>query len=339
MMKTEKNRLMDVKAKGAKWLSLALCLTAGFSFSACSDDDGEGGGGAGSGVAAQQMPKVADAGIQFPVTQYSEYYGSYIETYTYSNGRMTGGSYPYGSISMGTYSLGIYSISSNPLVLTEQRDDRSSTFRNIRVNGNGFMTYAELFSDNDRGSFTWRYDAEGHLLSESGNMTYSDGGSSSWTCTNTWENGNLMNAEFRYEEDGEVDSEVCTFTYGDGQWNNPGVYPAHWIKATLLEMPILFYSGLMGRTTKNIPTSVTRIDFDGNETTYNTVAVNYNQDRSIQSIEVQNVSSYGSSYTDIYRFGYADYPIQQQSGYSATPAWKSPKAVHSLKARRMMKRK
>ena len=69
MMKTEKNRLMDVKAKGAKWLSLALCLTAGFSFSACSDDDGEGGGGAGSGVAAQQMPKVADAGIQFPVME------------------------------------------------------------------------------------------------------------------------------------------------------------------------------------------------------------------------------------------------------------------------------
>ena len=101
----------------------------------------------------------------------------------------------------------------------------------------------------------------------------------------------------------------------------------------------MFYSGLMGRTTKNIPTSVTRIDFDGNETTYNTVAVNYNQDRSIQSIEVQNVSSYGSSYTETYRFGYADYPIQQQSGYSATPAWKSPKAVHGMKARRMMKRK
>ena len=136
---------MDVKTQGVKWFSLALCLMAGFNLSACSDDDDEGGnGGAGSGVAAQQMPKVADAGIQFPVTQYSEYYGSYIETYTYSNGRMTGGSYPYGSISMGTYSLGIYSISSNPLVLTEQRDDRSSTFRNIRVNGNGFMTYAEF---------------------------------------------------------------------------------------------------------------------------------------------------------------------------------------------------
>ena len=29
---------MDVKAKGAKWLSLALCLTAGFSFSAGATD-------------------------------------------------------------------------------------------------------------------------------------------------------------------------------------------------------------------------------------------------------------------------------------------------------------
>ena len=70
-MKTTKNRLMDVKARGAKWFSLALCLTAGFSLSACSDDDD--GNGGGSGVTAQQMPKVADAGIQFPVTQYSDY--------------------------------------------------------------------------------------------------------------------------------------------------------------------------------------------------------------------------------------------------------------------------
>ena len=319
---------MDVKAKGTKWLSLALCLTAGFSLSACSDDDDEGGnGGAGSGVAAQQMPKVADAGIQFPVTQYSEY-DTDINTFTYSDGRMTGGSTSWESR---------YSITSNPLVLTEQADDYSGTYRNIRMNSNGFMTYAELSASGsdsydgnwyERGSITWRYDAEGHLLSESGKITDSSDGPYSWICTYTWENGNLMNAEYRDEEDGEVYRYVCTFSYGDGQWDNPGVYPAHWINVSGMEMPVLFYSGLMGRTTKNIPTSVTERDFDGDEesyrSTYNTVAVNYNQDRSIQSIEVQNVSSYGSSYTETYRFGYADYPIQQeQSGYSAAPAKKS----------------
>ena len=329
---------MDVKAKGVKWLSLALCLTAGFSFSACSDDDDEGGnGGVGSGVAAQQMPKVADAGIQFPVTQYSEY-SSYMETYTYSDGRMTVGSNSEGDN---------YSVIFNPLVLKLQESDYLGTFRNIKVNGNGFMTYAEIsgsssFDGNwyERGSITWRYDAEGHLVSESGNLTYSDDGPYSWTCTYTWENGNLMNAEYRNEEDGEVYRYVCTFTYGDGQWNNPGVYPAHWIYVSEMGMPVLFYSGLMGRTTKNIPTSVTERHFDGDEEsysiTYNTVAVNYNQDRSIQSIEVQN-ASYGSSYTETYRFGYADYPIQQQT-YSAAPAKKSSKAVRGMKARRMMSR-
>ena len=96
---------MDVKARGAKWFSLALCLTAGFSLSACSDDDD--GNGGGSGVTAQQMPKVADAGIQFPVTQYSDYYSD-METYTYSDGRMTGVSNSDGDR---------YSITSNPLVL------------------------------------------------------------------------------------------------------------------------------------------------------------------------------------------------------------------------------
>ena len=329
---------MDVKARGVKWFSLALCLTAGFSLSACSDDDeGGNGGGAGSGVAAQQMPKVADAGIQFPVTQYSEY-SSYMETYTYSDGRMTVGSNSEGDN---------YSVISNPLVLKLQESDYLGTFRNIKVNGNGFMTYAEISGSSsfdvnwyEKGSITWRYDAEGHLVSESGNLTYSDDGPYSWACTYTWENGNLVKTEYRTEDEGYVYREVCTFTYVDGQWENTGVFPEHFIDTGELGMPILFYAGLMGRTTKNIPVSVTEKEYDGDEesysTTYNTVAVNYNQDRSIQSIEVQN-ASYGSSYTETYRFGYADYPIQEQT-YSVASSKKSLKAVHGMKARRMMRR-
>ena len=160
-MKTTKNRLMDVKARGAKWFSLALCLTAGFSLSACSDDDD--GNGGGSGVTAQQMPKVADAGIQFPVTQYSNYYSD-METYTYSDGRMTGVSNSDGDR---------YSITSNPLVL-EITDSYGASYdvtklHNIRVNDMGFITYAEMsYSEFDEytgnyeisGSFSFEYDAE-----------------------------------------------------------------------------------------------------------------------------------------------------------------------------------
>ena len=327
-----------------KWLCAALCLAAGFGLSACSDDDEGGGGGAGGGVAAQQMPLVADAGIQFPVTQYSEYYLSDMTTYTYSGGRMTGAATSDGDS---------YSVTSNPLTLTELGDDYTSTLRNIRVNGNGFMTYAEISSSGsdyydgnwyERGSVTWRYDAEGHLVGESGNITESSDGSYSWTCTYTWENGNLMNAEYRDEEDGEVYRYVCTFTYGDGQWNNPGVYPAHLINVSGMELPVLFYSGLLGRTTKNIPASVTERNFDGDEgfyrSTYNTVAVNYNQDNSVQSVVLQYVSSYGSSsYTYTYRYGYADYPIAQEDTYSAAPSVKGGQVAKSLKrARRMMRR-
>ena len=331
-MKTEKNRLMDVKAKGAKWLSLALCLTAGFSFSACSDDDGEGGGGAGSGVAAQQMPKVADAGIQFPVMEQSGGHGSF--DFTYSDGRVV------------DWGDDFLSLSFNPLVIKGEEPTYTEEYKNIKMNAKGFMTYADYsyswseYNDigNAHGTLVWMYDEEGHLVKEVANIDDSSDGLISWTCQWKWENGNLVSGQ--YEEDGDVTQ--YAFTYDTDKWENPGVYVfMSDISGCLSDE--FFYSGLMGLPTRNIPTRMMIRELDGGEeshrSTYNTVAVNYNPDGSVQSIEMQNVFSYGSSYTETYRFGYADYPIQQQSGYSAAPAWKSPKAVHSLKARRMMKRK
>ena len=320
---------MSKKAYGVKGLSLALCLAAGFSFSACSDDD-EGSGG---GSAAQEMPKVEDAGIQFPVTQLSNGYDT--ESYSYSaDGRMTGGSTSYGIR---------YTITYEPLTLTEQDGDYTGTFRNIKTNSNGFMTYAEVsYSDSeysDSGSITWKYDANGHLTSESGNITNSSDGPYSWTCTYTWENGNLMNAEYREEWEGETYREAYTFAYNGNQWENPGIYPEGMIEVNGTMMPILFYSGLLGRTTQNIPTRVTETDYEGDRETYsntdNAVDVDYNPDGSVKSIEMQD-ESYGN--TDTYYFGYADYPIQGLPSYSAAPAKKSPKAFRSMKERRMMKR-
>ena len=323
-----------------------LCLAAVFGLSACKDDD-EGGGDGGAGAVAQQMPLVANAGIQFPVTQYLNEDYSEMETYTYADGRMTGA-----ATSWEGYS---YLITSNPLVLVEQSyysdtEYGSSTMRNIRVNENGFMTYAEFsFEESDsydgnsydRGYNTWEYDAEGHLVGESGNITETsdEDGPYSWTCTYTWENGYLMNAEYRDEEGGRVNRTVCTFAYGDGQWNNPGVYPARMIEVSFMGMPVLFYSGLLGRSTKNIPTSVTVRYFEGDveyPNTYNTVAVNYNQDQSVKSIEVQNVYS---SYTRAYRYGYAGYPIEEET-YSAAPTVKKGgQTAKGLKrAWRMMRR-
>ena len=264
-MKRRVNNVFRLALAGSvKWFCAGLCFAAVFGLSACKDDD-EGGDGGGAGAVAQQMPLVANAGIQFPVTQYSE--RNDMETYTYADGRMTGAATSREKSS--------YSITSNPLVLTEQNfysdtDYRICTVRNIRVNENGFMTYAEIsdyginpYEDewSEGGSVTYSYDAEGHLVSESG--TYTEGSSTfNWTCTYTWENGNLMNMDYRGEDEEEAYHDVYTFVYGDGQWNNPGVYPVQMMDISIMEMPLVFYSGLMGRTTKNIPTSVTVTESD-----------------------------------------------------------------------------
>ncbi len=318
-----------------KWLCLGLCLTAGFTLSSCDDDEGEGGGG--GGTPAQQPPKVADAGIQFPVTQYSEY-SSYVETYTYADGRITGGTTPYGTQ---------YSITQNPLTLTSISGSGSATqsLYNIQSNGSGFMTYAQCsysYSDStasyyEKGSIRWEYDAEGHLLKESASITESSDGPCSWTSTYTWQDGNLMTAEYSYEEYGDVWRTGCTFTYDTSKWSNTGVFPAHMIEMSGLEIPILFYGGLLGRTTKNIPTSVTENEYDGDSIIWSqtTTVTNVicNSDKSVRSVETEN----GYGYTETYRFGYAAYPIDMPS-YSAATAMQKGKAVRAMKkARRMQK--
>lgn len=336
---------MDVKARGAKWLSLALCLTAGFSLSACSDDDEGGNGGAGSGVAAQQMPKVADAGIQFPVTQYSEDSYGIDETYMYSDGRMTGGSNSYG---------GRYSITSNPLVVTESSDYGDEFLRNIKVNGNGFIVSMDWYENDNvsevkRGTFNFEYDAEGHLVREFGQYEDLD---EMWHYTNTytWENGNLVAAEYSDRgEDGGVYTHSCTFTYDTSRWLNPGIY-----HPVLIDIstgggiwPILFYSGLLGHPTRNIPATWVEVADDEYRCSCTTTAVNTNMDSSVSSVDYDlSMETYydgGTVYRNTgsgsYRYGYADYPIQQeQSGYSVAPSEKSSKAVRSIRARRMMRR-
>ena len=328
---------MDVKAKGAKWLSLALCLTAGFSLSACSDDD-EGSGNTGGGG-------VTNAGIQFPVTQIADEDGPATTYYEYSNGRMTGGSY--GSVSLGIVTWDHpFSFSYNPLVITEEETEPGfsylCTMSNIKLNGNGFMTYAEFSSrtssgddvERDNGSATWEYDSEGHLISESGNGNDSYG-PYSWNWTYTWENGNLTKIEYYDDMGDDAYHFVSTLTYEESLWKNTGVYPGY-IFGCFIGNDYLYYSGLLGRTTKLIPTSIT--DVNGSYTEIYTVKeVNYNPDGSIRRIVVADQN--GNTRYETERYGYADYPIQQeQSGYSVAPSKKSSKAFRGMKARRMMSR-
>lgn len=313
-----------------KWLCAALCLAAGFGLSACSDDDEGEGGGAGGGVAAQQMPLVANAGIQFPVTQYSDDPYS-VKIFTYSGGRMT---------EMYEEDNQKVSISTHPLVIREiyymyGHYYEESVFRNIKQNDRGFMTFAEYEEENGTCHIcSLEYDAEGHLIKDT---SHGDDGYSS-TCSYTWEDGNLTSAVYSTEGGSNYRKE-SSFTYDVNKWENPGVYPAQFIDVSD-RGEALFYAGLFGRSTKNIPVSVTeRISQIGHEPetlTYQTVAVNYNPDGSVESIEVQ---LNGSSYTQTYRYGYADYPIKQEEAYSAASSVKGGQAAKSLKrARRMARR-
>lgn len=316
-----------------KWLCAALCLAAGFGLSACSDDDEGDGGGAGGGVAAQQMPLVADAGIQFPVTQYSEYSLSDMTTYTYSGGRMTGRK---------SNNASSFAVTSNPLVVKEwfaDEEDDFTTYSDVRLNKKGFIVSAKCVYLGGSGSANWIYDDNGYLVAESGTAAGTEDGESyswNWSSTYTWSDGNLMRLETTYVEDGEAETDVTTYTYGRADWNNPGVafsmeqgYCGNFF-GDFGDDSYMFSAGLMGYLPKNIPTQiVTKFD-DGylDEKTIN--EVEYNPDGSIQYIVMNGY---------YYRYGYADYPIAQEDTYSAAPSVKGGQVAKSLKrARRMMRR-
>lgn len=333
-----------------KWLCAALCLAAGFGLSACSDDDEGGeGGGAVSGVAAQQMPLVADAGIQFPVTQQCPE-GLYweMQTYTYADGRMTGGNN--------------FTISTNPLELTNDGDvliRDIDVLRNIKVNGDGFIVYADIYDEDDNGTMAkwaschFEYDADGHLVREHGTWDESlDNSTYQYTCTYTWENGNLVKAKYsdRRNSDGDTYTYTCTFTYDADRWLNPGIYPPTFIDASFMDdWPFLFYSGLLGRTTRNIPATFTEENSEEGSCSYTTTAINTNQDGSIASWVLNGIRQYYDENDDLYLepyefsttylYGYADYPISQEESYYAAPSVKGGQSAKSpKKARRMMRR-
>ena len=340
-MKTRLNKQLPVVSAGSvKWFCVALCLTAGFGLSACSDDDDEGGGG---GTPAQQPPKVADVGIQHPVTQFARSWFE-IDGFTYADGRMTGGTYNGGRMS--------FSISSNPMVIREwyEGEDRTSTYSNIKVNESGFVTSADCsFSRTDSlggtdgtASARFTYDANGYLLTESGTNTgISDGESYSysWSSTYTWSDGNLMRVETSYVEDGETETDVITYTYGRSDWTNSGVdfpmevgYCGNFF-GDFGDEYYIFSAGLMGRLTKNIPTRVVKMGDNGAYSRTHTInEVEYNPDGSIRKI---TMDGYEYGY-----YGYPAYPIQQQQGtYSAAAAAKTEQAARSLKrTHRMMRR-
>ena len=308
-----------------------LCMLA-VGFASCSDDDDDKGKGNDNGGVAQELPSSSDVGIKFPVQACMK--NGYLRTYRYDgNGRMLA--------CVSDEENFVYN--SNPLSVHVTYSKNGSdandwkSYENIRVNTSGFMTscdglyyedhsYGEIESGSFSGTFT--YNADGHILSEDGIMTCGDEENyEKWTMTFTWTDGNLMkivtNSNYKNTEEEEegTSQEIIEFAYDKTKYSNSGLYYfADVVGGTwLLDSPSFFYTGLMGRTTKNIPTSYTITYSENGEVDYSdsymVSKVEYNADGSIRLI---SADYYDSSYSCELYYGYAGYPLPDWS-YGVAP--------------------
>ena len=306
---------MDFKLKKCVFVCATGLLAA--AFPSCSNEDEESGGTISYGKLASEVPPVANAGIQFPVTgiyHQSTNYGnaSLAQAYIYRDGRMAGG---YECQNRETIEF-----SSNPLAVKISSSyssyEETEEFKNIKVNSDGFITSCEWeYWENDEGEQWWdkttitlAYDGEGHLILEKYRNTDMDGYWENGTISYTWENGNLVKTEgvSVSSEDEEDDdwryTEELTYDEDETRYPNTGVWHFYDLGDVGNDSfyDAFLYAGLLGRSTKNIPLTFKENQyFDEDYYVYTTTGVNYNQDGSIESIHsiYDRTSSWGGNST------------------------------------------
>lgn len=191
--------------------------------------------------------------------------------------------------------------------------DESSveTYTNIKVNDKGFATSATYQStdvydgetEKTNGQATMAYDADGHITEKQVNST-GPGYTENYKITYTWNNGNLLSVqvEDRYSDNEEsgVLTTIYKYTYGEGQ-PNPGIYfDGMWY----MTYDFMWYAGLFGKTTKDIPTSVKYTEIEDGQVYYEyekTLVPHYNENGSLASLEYWNAAGYVER---TYTFGY-----------------------------------
>lgn len=227
---------------------IAMCVSL---FAACSsDDDNENDPTPPGSGTTGFITSIADP----DVTSYFEY----------DNGVMIGGIDGY---------WGDFTIQRNPLLITSRYEDMyelaTLDFKEIQMNGKGFITSALVISketsyidDNYYEStprITAEYDKDGYLIKLVNQAP--DGGGS---LTFSWVNGNLVKLQHTWEwktEDGRIDdagSEIYTLTYSGDAPVNSGIYV---MGDAIIETEFpdfLWYAGLLGKPTKNLPISIKR---------------------------------------------------------------------------------
>lgn len=300
-------------------------------FASCSDDDEKKTAPTPPGDQATTTPDVSqDLGIQFPVTSIN---GSW-EVFNYTDGKLTSGTL--------SNPDGTFTISHNPLTIKVEMQygdsgDESSveTYTNIKVNDKGFATSATYQStdvydgetEKTNGQATMAYDADGHITEKQVNST-GPGYTENYKITYTWNNGNLLSVqvEDRYSDNEEsgVLTTIYKYTYGEGQ-PNPGIYfDGMWY----MTYDFMWYAGLFGKTTKDIPTSVKYTEIEDGQVYYEyekTLVPHYNENGSLASLEYWNAAGYVER---TYTFGYNGQAVEAY----VDPAQKSleTRRAHSI---------
>lgn len=315
-----------------KYLFLAVCCMLATGFTACSDDDDNEGGG--SGTPANNAPNVSESlGIEHLVT--STYGGEGGNaTFNYSNGKMTNG------VTDGNTN---FVITENPLKINlsyiSEYNTSISNITDIKTNSNGFVTYAKSKTeetyyeetDSYEESITFEYDADGHLIKQVVTET-GDGYSYFYPITYTWVNGNLTKIVSIDEDEEYSYTSTYEFEYAsDASVNvNPGIFFDGMYDEYLYDF--MWYAALLGKTTKNIPTKITRksIEKENGEVTYEskseeTVDVTYNPNGSVESITYTDVD-YGYPSTVYYGYNGEQLESNIQAGISSKTI-KSPRKM------------
>ena len=246
-------------------MAFALCSVA---FTSCGDDD--------EGGPTPQGPTTTFAG-KLP-TQVGSYTFHYDD-----NGRCTRVSSSYGNVLEIDYKRNI--------IMTDGEDD----YMNITFNSKGYITkmsgswnYSEGGEyEKGSGTVTFKYDGDGHLTTYSGTSkeSYSfDGEKYSYTgygnVSCTWRGGNLVSAEYTYEEtengDKDTETEDYTITYDETSDNETRQCPMALNDIFGDDMYLLSIVGLYGEGPAQLP----------------------------ERIECVGKDNYGSSYTDITNAAY-----------------------------------
>lgn len=327
-----------------KWLVCALCMLS-VGFVSCSDDDDNENGGEGgldpvSGQPAAEAPAVSGAGIQFPVTTFSGAGENMV--YFYENGKMTSGK-------DGNYYS--FQITSNPLQIkatynydSDTSGDTSDTYYNIRVNDSGFITYCNYRGAEEAEGYVFEstvsctYDGNGYLLTEKASGRDTEGYSMTINVTNTWENGNLVKREESgvEKEEGETWNFrlVYDFVYDESKYPNSGVYYDIDEYDDYFFDSYVFYAGLLGRVSKNIPIKSTCTEYEdgepGDADVIETVNVLYNANGSVKTITWRS-----DNYNYSFNYGYD--PVTPDTSVKSTPV--AGRTMKSKMLRRLQERR